>query len=64
VERELQVERPTAVAGDGPGPEPDEVERLRAEAAAILDVADRVLASIHPVDAESYLQQNRQRGGE
>ena len=27
-------------------------------------VADQVLAAIGPVDAESYLQQNRQRGGE
>lgn len=55
MEQELlrgQVEGGTAVleAGD--------------ELAGILAEADRILDDLCPIDAEEYLQQNRQRGGE
>jgi hypothetical protein len=63
MERELQVQRPP-VAGGGPGPDGGDLDRIRAEADGILDAADRILDSIRPLNAEDYLQQNRQRGGQ
>ena len=37
---------------------------LEAEVEGILAEADRILDDLCPIDAEEYLQQNRQRGGE
>jgi len=64
MERERRPERQLPRQGGDPGPEQEDGERLCAAAEAILSVADQVLDSIHPVDAETYLQQNRQRGGQ
>jgi hypothetical protein len=40
------------------------LEHLRASLDGILDEADRILDGLRPINAEEYLQQNRQRGGE
>lgn len=62
MEHERSLPRATA-AGGGPGPDTD-LEQVRAETSVMLQAADRVLDNLHPVNAEDYLQQNRQRGGE
>ena len=64
MERQRQVQRP---AGSGGGPElvdGEGVEQVRATMEGILEEADRILDSLRPVNAEDYLQRNRQRGGE
>jgi hypothetical protein len=63
MERQRQLERPPAQGG-GPGPDDNGLEQVRLNADAILDAADRILDSIRPLNAEDYLQQNRQRGGQ
>jgi hypothetical protein len=63
MERELQAHRPPVAAGGG-GPDGPDLDRVRADAEGILDAADRILDSIRPLNAEDYLQQNRQRGGQ
>jgi hypothetical protein len=63
MERELQVQRPPVVGGGG-DPGGTDLDRLRADTEGILDAADRILDSIRPLNAEDYLQQNRQRGGQ
>ena len=63
MELQRQVQRPSA-AGGGSGPENNDLEQVRLDAAGILDAADRILDSIRPLNAEDYLQQNRQRGGQ
>ena len=63
MERQRQLPRPPAQGGGGPGPD-DGLEQVRLNADAILDAADRILDSIRPLNAEDYLQQNRQRGGQ
>ena len=40
------------------------VEQLRVNLDGILAEADRILDNLRPINAEEYLQQNRQRGGE
>jgi hypothetical protein len=62
MERELQAQRP--VGPGGPGGECGGNDEARANARNILDAADRILDSIRPLNAEDYLQQNRQRGGQ
>ena len=60
MEREMQASgRP----GRG-GPEGGGSDEAQANARNILAAADRILDSIRPLNAEDYLQQNRQRGGE
>ena len=62
MERELQAQRPAGAGGAGPeGCGSDEAQ---ANARNILAAADRILDSIRPLNAEDYLQQNRQRGGQ
>jgi hypothetical protein len=61
MEREQQTQR--SVGSGGPGPECGSDER-QSNARSILAAADRILDSIRPLNAEDYLQQNRQRGGE
>ncbi len=63
MELQRQVQRPAAPGG-GSGPENNDLEQVRLDAAGILDAADRILDSIRPLNAEDYLQQNRQRGGQ
>jgi hypothetical protein len=63
MERELP--RPPATTGGGGGPEPGaDIEQARVNLESILSEADRILDGLRPVNAEDYLQQNRQRGGE
>jgi hypothetical protein len=63
MERERTIARPAA-GGGGPAPEGDVVEQVRNEADGILSAADRILDSLKPLNAEDYLLQNRQRGGQ
>jgi hypothetical protein len=65
MEKEKQIPR-MGGSGGGPGQGPDgvEVDLIHAETMGILDSADRVLSTIRPVNAEDYLQRNRQRGGQ
>jgi hypothetical protein len=42
----------------------EDLEQTRAGLDDILAEADRILDNLRPVNAEEYLQQNRQRGGE
>jgi len=62
---EQQLTRPRPLGG-GAGPEGcgDGIEQVRAGLDGILAEADRILDGLRPVNAEEYLQQNRQRGGE
>jgi hypothetical protein len=63
MERELQRQR--TGGGGGSGPECGEgLEQTRAALDEILAEADRILDNLRPVNAEEYLQQNRQRGGQ
>jgi hypothetical protein len=63
MERQRQVQRPAALEGGG-GPENNDLDEVRADVDGILDAADQILDSIRPLNAEDYLQQNRQRGGQ
>ena len=62
MELERQVQRPP-ISG-GPGGDGGGSDEAQANARNILDAADSILDSIRPLNAEDYLQQNRQRGGE
>jgi hypothetical protein len=62
MEREMRAQRPAG--SGGPGPEGGGTEQGQANARGILAAADRVLDSLRLLNAEDYLQQNRQRGGE
>ncbi len=42
----------------------EDLEQVRAGLDDILAEADRILDNLRPINAEEYLQQNRQRGGE
>lgn len=62
---EQQLTRPRPVGGGGGVPEGgDGIEQVRANLDGILAEADRILDGLRPINAEEYLQQNRQRGGE
>jgi hypothetical protein len=62
MEREMQAQRPVGAGGGGcEGGGSDETQ---ANARNILAAADLILDSIRPLNAEDYLQQNRQRGGQ
>lgn len=60
-ERTLTVPRPGG-GGDTCGGEG--LEQVRDALDGILAEADRILDNLRPVNAEEYLQQNRQRGGQ
>jgi hypothetical protein len=56
---------PTRTGGGGSGlPGGEDLEQVRAGLDDILGEADRILDNLRPINAEEYLQQNRQRGGE
>jgi hypothetical protein len=56
---------PTRPGGGGGGPAgAEDLEQVRAGLDDILSEADRILDNLRPINAEEYLQQNRQRGGE
>jgi hypothetical protein len=60
MERERTAQRPDGAGGpEGPG---DGVEAILAQ--DILAAADRILDGIKPINAELYLRQNEQRGGQ
>ena len=62
---ERERHHPDAPEHDSGGPPNNHgIERVRAESESILDAADRMLDGIHVADAEGYLQDNRQHGGE
>jgi hypothetical protein len=65
MEHERRIPRPDR-PGDGAdsAPDPGDLDRIRAEGDGLLDAADRILDSLQPVEAELYLEQGRQRGGE
>jgi hypothetical protein len=65
----MECERPIprdSQCGGEPGavPERRDIGRARAEGDALLDAADAILASLPPVEADVYLEQGRQSGGE
>ena len=60
MERERHDQRTAPVGGGGPEGGGLDV----GVAQDILDAADRILDSIRPVNAQQYLEQNQQRGGE
>jgi hypothetical protein len=62
MERERQMQR--SVPASGGGPEALETEPICTATQGILNAADQILDSIRPVNAEDYLQRNRQRGGQ
>jgi hypothetical protein len=64
MERELQRQRTGGGGGGGSAAVADGVEQTRAALDEILTEADRILDGLRPVNAEEYLQQNRQRGGQ
>jgi hypothetical protein len=59
---ELKRRRP-APAADDALPAADAAQ-ARSNLDAILAEADRILDGLRPINAEEYLQQNRQRGGQ
>ncbi|MBY0528460.1 MAG: hypothetical protein K2R98_34030 [Gemmataceae bacterium] len=62
MEREQPIQRAAAPGGSGAGD--NSLDPINDRLAGLLDAADRILDTIRPVNAEEYLQQNRQRGGE
>jgi hypothetical protein len=62
-QRERTLPRPAGAGGD-PLTGGDGLDVLGANLDGILAEADRILDNLRPINAEEYLQQNRQRGGE
>jgi hypothetical protein len=62
-EKTLTAPRPGSGGGDGLCGD-DGIEKVRDALDGILAEADRILDNLRPVNAEQYLQQNRQRGGQ
>jgi hypothetical protein len=62
---EQQLTRPRGPGGPGgDGLEGENLDTLRVNLDSILAETDRILDNLRPVNAEQYLEQNRQRGGE
>lgn len=65
MERERTQPQHSQHSGSGGSPGGDSsLEGVRATLGGMLDIVDRTLDSIRPVEAEEYLQQNRQNGGQ
>jgi hypothetical protein len=65
MERERQFpQRDEQSPGDGSEREACELDRVKAEGDGLLDAADKILDSLRPVEAEAYLEQSHQQGGE
>jgi hypothetical protein len=62
MERTRTAEQLPTIADGAPGPDNEGMETLVAQ--EILAAADRILDSIKPINAQQYLEQNQQRGGE
>jgi hypothetical protein len=63
-QRELTAVRPGGGSGGDPLTGCAGVDDVRANLDGILAEADRILDNLRPINAEEYLQQNRQRGGQ
>jgi hypothetical protein len=63
-QRELSIPRTEGAGGGDPLTGCAGVEEIRANLDGILAEADRILDNLRPINAEEYLQQNRQRGGQ
>ena len=62
---EQLLTRPRPLGGSGDGGECGTgLDELRTSLDGILAEADRILDGLKPINAEEYLQQNRQRGGQ
>jgi hypothetical protein len=59
----LTLPRPAGSGGGAPACDAG-IEQTRAALDDILAEADRILDNLRPVNAEEYLQHNRQRGGQ
>lgn len=64
MEQQLPRTRPTGGPGGDGGAGGADLEQVRAGLDALLSETDRILDTLRPVNAEDYLQQNRQRGGQ
>jgi hypothetical protein len=64
VETVLQRKRPAAAGAEAPQAAGADVPQARSNLDGILAEADRILDGLRPINAEEYLQQNRQRGGQ
>ena len=53
-----------AVPHVGPPPSGPDLDEVRGKVEGILSAVDQILNSVPPVEAEDYLQQNRQRGAQ
>lgn len=62
MERERTALRNAPAGAGGPGADGEGVDTILAQ--EILDAADRILDSIRPINAQQYLEQNQQRGGQ
>ncbi len=63
MEQLLTRPRPVGGSVDGGGCGTG-LDELRSNLDGILAEADRILDGLKPINAEEYLQQNRQRGGQ
>ncbi|HZY88831.1 MAG TPA: hypothetical protein VFE78_28665 [Gemmataceae bacterium] len=64
MELELQRRRGAPAEGDGATALATEEGPMGLHLDGILAEADRILDGLRPINAEEYLQQNRQRGGQ
>jgi hypothetical protein len=64
MEREFQRTRTGGGGGAGTAEGGEGIEQVRDALDGILAEADRILDRLRPINAEEYLQQNRQRGDE
>jgi hypothetical protein len=62
MEQQRTMPRPAPTTGGGS--DPSAPGMATTDAQEILAVADRILDGIRPINAERYLQQNQQRGGQ
>ncbi len=61
---ELERTAPRTAAPGGSGPDLSDEGRDTLRAEELLAAADRILDSLKPINAQTYLEQNQQRGGE
>jgi hypothetical protein len=65
MENERQIPRPLEACNrDAAGLERSNLDQIRSEGDGLLDAADKILDSLRPVEAEDYLEQSHQRGGQ
>ena len=64
MELELLEKRPARTKGAVPPADGAGAGQVQSDLDGILAEADRILDGLRPINAEAYLQQNRQRGGQ